>query len=278
MMHISLIYNSLLWETDANAYSKGVFSPLSAREEIRFSGDRLILPGGWRVKTQFGAYEEAVSFVKEGNHTLENGNERAYLMLRKYEPASLKSVLLLPKARFTVGRASTNDISFRDGFLSSDHGVFSYDRSGTLYYEDISSNGTFIDGKLLHKDTCVLKKGDRLTFPALMEITVLDCALSVRYLKEQTKISLLSFDEYEEKCRVCLMFQTSGNLHHLWMERTVTDVREFISVCYSRMNHADAVHLQRDCGLLNLKTGLPVTTSGDLKKMLEEDNAFVLVS
>lgn len=278
MIHLCMIYNQTLWETDAALNSSGIHMPISVHESAYLSDDRLFLPSGWRVKKENDAYENAVSLLKEGNYELCGNGSRALLMVRMYAPDALENAYLLTKAHFTVGRASSNEISYRDCFLSSEHGVFSYDRRGVLSYEDTSTNGTFVNGRLIQGARCELKTGDKLEFPPLLQITVMDGALSVRFPKGHANMALREFREYGEACRVAFMVQPSGNIHHVWVERNLESAEALLKRLLSGINHADAAHLMRKCGITDLKTGMPVSADSEIRALLSGPSAFIMIT
>ena len=66
--------------------------------------------------------------------------------------------------RITVGRASDNDIIFDVQSISNYHAdvVISNDR---VTITDHSTNGTWVNGKKLHNDSCEIREGDKILLP-----------------------------------------------------------------------------------------------------------------
>lgn len=72
-----------------------------------------------------------------------------------------QKVLSLGKKKLTIGRSGSNDLVVADRKTSRDHAVVYFD-AGHYIIEDLNStNGVFINDKLIHK--IILKSGDRIT-------------------------------------------------------------------------------------------------------------------
>ena len=66
--------------------------------------------------------------------------------------------------RITIGRASDNDIIFDAQSISNHHAdvVIS---NGRITITDHSTNGTWINGRKLHNDSCEIREGDKILLP-----------------------------------------------------------------------------------------------------------------
>ena len=86
--------------------------------------------------------------------------------------------------RITIGRASNNDIIFDAQSISNHHAdvVIS---NGRVTITDHSTNGTWINGKKLHNDSCEIREGDRILLPGNVS---LDWRLLVKDSKKNTKM------------------------------------------------------------------------------------------
>ena len=72
-----------------------------------------------------------------------------------------QKVLSLGKKKLAIGRSGSNDLVVTDQKASRDHAVVCFEE-GRYIIEDLNStNGVFINGKLVHK--IILKSGDRIT-------------------------------------------------------------------------------------------------------------------
>lgn len=76
------------------------------------------------------------------------------------------SVVITVKDKFLVGRDNPKMAEYfeKSRFISRKHCMLTYD-GGKLYAVDVSTNGTFLNGKRIEKAEMVrLKKGDEITF------------------------------------------------------------------------------------------------------------------
>ena len=72
----------------------------------------------------------------------------------------------IEKPKTTLGRSNENDICLNKcPAVSGKHGIFLLDGKN-LHYEDISRNGTFIDGSIRKQGTCLLSNDSVISFPA----------------------------------------------------------------------------------------------------------------
>ena len=67
--------------------------------------------------------------------------------------------------RITVGRSENNDIQDENGLMSALHGYLSYHSGNLIEFTDQSSNGTYLNGRKISKNTVRVQFGDVLTFP-----------------------------------------------------------------------------------------------------------------
>lgn len=66
--------------------------------------------------------------------------------------------------RITIGRASDNDVVYNESSISSYHADISLN-GGRIILTDHSTNGTWVNGRKLHNDSCGIVKGDKILFP-----------------------------------------------------------------------------------------------------------------
>lgn len=60
---------------------------------------------------------------------------------------AVRTLVLTPGTRYTVGRGSDSSVQIADSMVSGHHGVFEVDADGTLMYTDSgSTNGSFLNG------------------------------------------------------------------------------------------------------------------------------------
>ena len=189
MLRICVIIEEKLYQYSLpEGAREAVYMPLSSWQPAQVTGGDLLLPQGWF--RQEGCPADRIPLRQEGNHLLTSGERSALMMVRIVPEDGLRTERVRVTERFTVGRAHSNQICCRDGYLSSYHGVFSFDRDGLLHYEDTSTNGTFIGGELLRGGERTLQTGDVLDFPPLMQATVNGAALHIRYPIDHAQVAL----------------------------------------------------------------------------------------
>ena len=66
--------------------------------------------------------------------------------------------------RITIGRASDNDIVYDVQSISNHHADVVVS-NGRVTITDHSTNGTWINGRKLHNDSCEIREGDKILFP-----------------------------------------------------------------------------------------------------------------
>ena len=72
--------------------------------------------------------------------------------------------------KITIGRALDNDIVLNVSSISSHHADMELDR-GRIILTDHSMNGTRVNGKQIHNDSCIICEGDQIVLPGR---TILD--------------------------------------------------------------------------------------------------------
>ncbi len=71
---------------------------------------------------------------------------------------------------FSVGRASANNLVYRDLFVSGCHGRFSRIGSQSFVYTDLSTNGSFVDGRYMKNARVEIRDGTEVLIPPLLKI------------------------------------------------------------------------------------------------------------
>lgn len=189
MLRLCLIHSETLFQYAlAEGASEVLYTPLARWKPARITAGVMTLPEGWRTAEDYPT--DRISLHEEGNYLLKDDRNTALLMVRLTEEDGLCSVTAAMTGRFTVGRSRSNDICCRDGYLSSFHGVFSFNRDGRLCYEDTSTNGVFVNGEHLCGGMRLLRDGDQIDFPPLMQATVDGTAMRIRYPKAHGQLQL----------------------------------------------------------------------------------------
>ncbi len=85
----------------------------------------------------------------------------------------------------TIGRDPNNQIIINDPHISGNHANLQIDTYGNITLTDHSSNGTVVNGQLIHNNSINLQKGDSVLFA---NIAPLDWNNSVIYYNSQTSI------------------------------------------------------------------------------------------
>lgn len=65
----------------------------------------------------------------------------------------------------SVGRGPSNDLVYNNGAVSTSHALITFAEDGTIIYTDNSTNGTMINGRLVHHRGVYIKPGDVITLP-----------------------------------------------------------------------------------------------------------------
>lgn len=96
--------------------------------------------------------------------------------------------------KITIGRGPDNDIVYDIPMISTKHAELLINSNGTIILKDISSNGTWINGRLLHHDSCVVRQGDNVLFPGNV---ILDWSMvNYLYFKSQSTDNNVSHSNY----------------------------------------------------------------------------------
>ena len=96
-----------------------------------------------------------------GNKIVSKRKLRGWLVSFDIEDFGVDFKIL--EGRNTIGKSSSNDISIKDGKISGSHGVILY--RGTKFYltDELSTNGTLLNGKeLVPRDPYELNDGDEI--------------------------------------------------------------------------------------------------------------------
>ncbi len=72
-----------------------------------------------------------------------------------------KPVILDKKKKFTLGRASKNNLVLKEGTISEVHASIKWDKSSFKIKDERSTNGTFVNNKRIQGVT-ILKNGDKI--------------------------------------------------------------------------------------------------------------------
>lgn len=274
MIRLCVIHNDRLYTTDmADSAQQAVNTPLSAWEPAQVTGGELHLPKGWVTSDE--AAVGSVSLRAELNTRLRCGEQRAVLMVRLLPEGSLPDMHVQTKARFTVGRSRSNDLCCRDSFLSSAHGVFSFTEDGELFYEDASTNGTYLNGKKLHGARQVLKPGDQLDFPPLLQVVVDGAVLRVRYPLAHGHVMLpIQPPVAEQELHAAVYLPTAGQLFHVRLHDAQHTAAEVIAAVRQQLPSETAVLLP-SAPLLRIAGNAALLTTKQTV-VLREGMVFVL--
>ncbi|MBR2054198.1 MAG: FHA domain-containing protein [Clostridia bacterium] len=195
--------------------------PFMLWQRFRTEGNQIVLPEGWLAEGADGQPGSLIG-LEDANYRLKGEAWTGMMLVRRYDENAMALTDCLTRDRFTVGRSRKNDICYRDAFLSSAHGVFSYNRQGQLCYEDDSTNGTFLNGTLLHHEVRVLREGDQLDFPPLMRVVVSNNRLFIRHPKEQAEVHLPLCPPPDGRKLVSLYFGSRNSICHVFVDPAAT--------------------------------------------------------
>lgn len=242
MIQLCFVIENQLYQMNIDRAGGTYYTPLSVWESVQVNHDCLSLPENWKVaETQ----SMTIPLLREANYTLSNGKQEIFMMVRNIEPDELISTTVMIGEHFTVGRSHRNELCYRDGFMSTIHGVFHLSREGSLLYEDASTNGTFINGKKLHRASCCLKSGDQIDFPPLCRVIADSSVLHIRHSFAHGMINLPKMQEMEEDMiHVALYFQTAGSLRHVALQRSVTTWSELLKQVKGQLSDQDLACLR----------------------------------
>jgi len=93
----------------------------------------------------------------------------------------------------TVGRAENTDIQDENGLMSALHGYLTYHSGNLIEFTDQSSNGSYLNGRKINKNTVRVQFGDVITFPTGLKLIVLGNRVAVNQSPDMRHIRL-------EKC------------------------------------------------------------------------------
>lgn len=278
MMHLCFIYNQQLQEIELTDSQVELFTPLSRWEPAQSEAGWLKLPSNWSFSHQGGAPTSFVPLDREANYSLTNGETNALLMVRQGGGEAIKSETLLMKERFSVGRSRSNELCCRDGFLSSFHGVFSYDLEGALWYEDESTNGTFVNGKLVCGKKIRLHTGDQLDFPPQMRVVIEGSVLHVRYPHEHALMNLPKLPVNEAGIHTALYLRPTGRLYHLHLPLNTNTLQAFISNAAAQLDEKAAEYLLPNITLHEAETQTLISDNDILVSVLSSGSPVLLAT
>ena len=89
----------------------------------------------------------------------------------------------LPNRKISIGRADQCDIKSSNSFMSSIHGYLGMTQDGYAKYIDQSSNGSYINGRKIIKQSIRLNYGDKIEFPSGLKIMYLGSFIAVNQPK-----------------------------------------------------------------------------------------------
>lgn len=88
-----------------------------------------------------------------------------------------------------IGRDEQSDICDPQSIMSASHGFISF-RDGGAQYADQSSNGTYLNGRMLHNTAVQLRFGDVLTFPTGLKLVMLGRVIALNHLGSLAHVRL----------------------------------------------------------------------------------------
>lgn len=97
--------------------------------------------------------------------------------------------------RLEFGRAEHNDLQFDSLVISENHGVFLRTGDGSCEYTDDSTNGTYINGTLIHKKSHLLSFGDIISFASGLKILYLVDILAINNPIGLKKVDLSRYEQ-----------------------------------------------------------------------------------
>lgn len=226
--------------------------PFLLWQHFRTEENQIVLPDGWVAEGADGQPRNLIG-PEDANYRLKGEEWTGMMLVRRYDEGAMALTDCLTKERFTVGRSRKNDICYRDAFLSSSHGVFSYSRQGRLCYEDDSTNGTFVNGALLHHAQCELQEGDQLDFPPLMRVVVSNNRLFIRHPKEQAAVHLPLCPPPDGRKLVSLYFGSRNSICHVFADPASTR-KGFLAAARQQLPEDTAALLGEDAVLQDVYT------------------------
>ena len=68
--------------------------------------------------------------------------------------------------QYKIGRAPDNDVVYSEPMVSGHHAVIEYDEAkNRMMLTDISMNGTYVNGRKIHNDSCPVALEDKIVLP-----------------------------------------------------------------------------------------------------------------
>ncbi len=101
--------------------------------------------------------------VEEGqdNQAIQKRKLRGWLVTFDIEPFGVD--FKINEGRNSIGSKSSNDITIQDNQVSSNHGLILYKKKKFILTDELSTNGTFLNGEeLIPRDTYELNDGDEI--------------------------------------------------------------------------------------------------------------------
>ena len=268
-IHLCFVYAEKQQHIEITSEQAELFTPLSIWKPAIIKDEILQLPEGWTVHSEITPGISQIDLSLEANYTLICDAQHARLMIRYSGPEHIQAHSVLMTARFSVGRAHTNELCCRDSFLSSYHGVFFRNQDGSLWYEDTSANGTFLNGQLIRGEKKRLHRSDQLDFLPLMNVVVDGGILHIRYPKEHAQIALQPLPTAQSHRCAMLFNQQTGQLHHIQLDPQINKLAAFRSFAAAQLPHNDKHYLLSACMLRDAETQTLITSDQALCQFLE---------
>ena len=96
----------------------------------------------------------------------------------------------LPRRNITIGRGEQSDICDPQSIMSSMHGFITFPDSTGAQYVDQSSNGTYLNGRMLSGTAVQLRFGDVLTFPTGLKLVMLGSVIALNHVSQLVHVRL----------------------------------------------------------------------------------------
>ena len=137
--------------------------------------------------------ESALSEARPGTFHTSYGDQVTVILSWLDEGCLCFSKYRLGSGRVTIGRGDHNTLCDPRSSVSGDHGTIQ--RHGDwAEYVDHSSNGTYMNGRMIRQNGIRLRFGDVLTLPSGLKIIYLDDILAVNHLKLISHVNLPGAD------------------------------------------------------------------------------------
>ena len=99
----------------------------------------------------------------------------------------------IPTRNLTIGRDPQCDICDPESIMSAMHGYITF-RDGGTQYADQSSNGTYLNGRMVHQTAVQLRFGDVLCFPTGVKLVMLGHNIALNHVDSLTHVRLQKLD------------------------------------------------------------------------------------